>query len=81
MPSLVAASVSVAGLGFVLTAFGVIGVAKYLGTRYGRYSRDASGRPTGPLTRGAYRFDRPIAIPLIVVGCVGVVLLVVSAAK
>jgi hypothetical protein len=78
---LVTASVSLRGLGGLLTVFGAVGVAKYLGTRYGRYPRDASGRPIGPLTRGWYKLDAPLAIPLMVVGCVGVVLLIASAVK
>ena len=77
----VVASVSLTGLGFVLTAVGVVGLAKYLGTRYGRYPRDASGRPTGPLTRGWYKVDAPLAIPLMLVGCVGVVLLLASVVR
>jgi hypothetical protein len=72
---------SVAGAGFVLTLLGVVGAVLYLGTRHGPFARDASGRPISPLTRGPYKVDRPIAIPLIVVGIVGVVLLIVSAAK
>jgi hypothetical protein len=65
--------------GLVFTAFGVVGVAKYWTNRYGRFSRDASGLPTQPLQRGWYKADRLLAPPLIVVGCVGVVLLIVSA--
>jgi hypothetical protein len=81
MSGVILASVPLPGLGLFLVVFGVVGVAKYLGTSYGRYPRDISGRPTEPLGRGWYRVDRPIAIPLIVVGLVGVVLLIVSAAK
>jgi hypothetical protein len=81
MPAVILATVSVTSAGLVFTAFGVVGVGKYLTNRYGRFSRDASGLPTEPLTRGWYKGDRLLAPPLIVVGCVGVVLLIVSAVE
>lgn len=72
---------SVAGAGFVLLMFGVVGLALYLFTRYGQFSRDASGRPISPLSRGPYKIDRPLAIPLLVIGLVGAVLLIVGALR
>lgn len=78
---LVTASIPVGGLGGLLTILGILGAVNYLLMRYGRYPRDASGRPTNPLTRGAVKNDRLFAIPLMVAGCVGVVLLLVSAVK
>lgn len=75
------AAVPLSGLGLLLVILGVVGVAKYLLMRYGPYRRDASGQATNPLTRGAVRNDRRFALPLMMAGCVGVVLLIVSAAK
>jgi hypothetical protein len=75
------ATVPLTSAGLVFTAFGLVGVAKYWANRYGRFSRDASGLPTQPLQRGWYKADRLLAPPLIVVGCVGVVLLIVDAVK
>jgi hypothetical protein len=72
---------STAGAGFVLLMFGVVGLALYLFTRYGQSSRDASGRPISPLSRGPYKIDRPLSIPLLVVGLVGAVLLIVGALR
>jgi hypothetical protein len=59
---------SLAGAGFVLLMFGVVGLALYLFTRYGQFSGDASGRPMSPLSRGPYKIDRPLAIPLLLSG-------------
>jgi hypothetical protein len=81
MSGVILASVSLWGLGLFLVVFGVVGVAKYFLMRYGPYQRDASGRPTSPLTRGAVANDRVFAVPLMLAGCVGVILLIVSAVK
>jgi hypothetical protein len=81
MSGVIVATVSLTGLGVFLAVFGVVGAAKYLLMRHGPYQRDASGRPTSPLTRGAIANDRVFAVPLMLLGCVGVVLLIVSAVK
>lgn len=81
MSDVILASVSLTSAGLFLVLFGAFGAVKYLLMRYGTYQRDASGRPTNPLTRGTIKNDRLFAKPLMAAGGVGVVLLLVSAVK
>ena len=66
-----------AGLNLVL--FGLIGLIMYLGWRYGRYPRDASGVPTLIVQRPQYRVQKRLIPALLAAGCVGVVVLIVAA--
>jgi hypothetical protein len=81
MWGVILATVPLLGLGLFLVLFGLFGVVNYFGWRYGRFSRDASGFPTGPLQRGWYKADRFWTPLFLAGGCVGVVLLIASAVK